>query len=358
MVSSQVRNMEFLPIELVFNPNWWYRNYSIRFDKPYYFDPETRIENDMLMRRVLYERYGELGLGERDPQPRPIIGSMHVAGGFVIPALFGAEVIFREDQAPWVRPMNLTDEEVWRLEPPCVEATWPLREMIADMDTLEAHYGWVIGDFDTDGVLNTALSLRGEPLFLDLHDNPPLIHHLFTVIADTQAKVARYLRRRTGSCAIATNRIITKVEPSMYLHSNCSVQMISPDSYKEFLLPYEIALAEQLPPYGIHHCGDNMHLFAPTYAHVSASFFDVGWGSDVPACRNALPDAFFSLRLSPVRMLQCRPYEIATDIEKLLLAAEPLGRAGVCCINMDYDTPDENIFAVYEVVQRYRRSGA
>jgi len=41
-----------------------------------------------------------------------------------------------------------------------------------------------------------------------------------------------------------------------------------------------------------------------------------------------------------------------------ITAAGPLERAGVCCINMDYGTPDDNIFAVFEVVQRYRRYGA
>lgn len=71
-----------------------------------------------------------------------------------------------------------------------------------------------------------------------------------------------------------------------------------------------------------------------------------------------MPDAFFNLRLSPVRMLWCTPREMAEDTEKLLLAAGPLEQAGVCCINMDYGTPDDNIFAMFEVVQRYRGYGA
>jgi len=55
-------------------------------------------------------------------------------------------------------------------------------------------------------------------------------------------------------------------------------------------------------------------------------------------------------------MLQCGPQEIAEDTEKLLKAAGPLEQAGVCCINMDHGTPDENIFAMAEVVERYRRN--
>ena len=85
---------QYLPVELVFNPNWWYQTTGVSFDEAFYFDPQVRIENDVLMRRVLYERFGMMGMGEADPQPRPIIGSQHVAGRYVIPALLGAEIRF------------------------------------------------------------------------------------------------------------------------------------------------------------------------------------------------------------------------------------------------------------------------
>ncbi len=91
---------QFIPVELVFNPNWWYQTAGVSFDESFYFDPQARIDNDISMRRVLYERYGELGMGEANPQPRPIIGSQHVAGGFIIPALLGAKIRFEKDAAP------------------------------------------------------------------------------------------------------------------------------------------------------------------------------------------------------------------------------------------------------------------
>ncbi|MEZ4770476.1 MAG: hypothetical protein R2844_18865 [Caldilineales bacterium] len=71
----------------------------------------------------------------------------------------------------------------------------------------------------------------------------------------------------------------------------------------------------------------------------------------------ALPDAFLNLRLSPIRMLRCSPQEVAADTEYLLQAADSPERTGICCINMDYGTPDENIFAMAEVVERFRRAG-
>jgi hypothetical protein len=54
-------------------------------------------------------------------------------------------------------------------------------------------------------------------------------------------------------------------------------------------------------------------------------------------------------------MLQRTPDEIRTDTEQLLLAGGSLEQVGVCCINMDYGTPDENVRAMLEVVEGFRQ---
>jgi uroporphyrinogen-III decarboxylase len=339
-----------IPVEVVFNPNWWYCHYGISFDRPFYLDKGTRIQNDLVMRQALLARFG---LGEADPQPRPIIGSMHVAGGFVLPALFGAEIRFAEKEAPTPLPLNLSREKIFALKAPDVRTTWPMDVLIADMDALETEYDHVVGDFDTDGILNTALHLRGQQLFTDFYKNPDLIHHLFSLIAETTLEIANYLKGRTGTCAIATNRSILNVNPQIYLHSNCSVQMISPATYEKYLLPYEMHLAEHIQPYGIHHCGNNLQLYASAYGKVPLVFLDVGWGSDVVRCRDAFPETFLNLRLSPVDMLWKKPEEIREITTQLLIAGYYPGKTGVCCINMDYGTPDENVMAMMDTVENY-----
>jgi hypothetical protein len=134
--------------------------------------------------------------------------------------------------------------------------------------------------------------------------------------------------------------------------------MISPKSYREMQLPIEQQFAARLQPFGIHHCGDNLQRVAAEYAKLPLVYCEVGWGSDLARVREALPDVFLNLRLSPIRMLQCTPQEIAQDAEKLLQAAGPLAKTGVCCINLDHGTPDGNLFAMFDVIQRYRRHGA
>src|SRR5512136_653890 len=127
----------FLPFELVFNPNWWHRTAGISFERPFYFDAAARVANDATMRRVLHERFGDIGLGEANPAPRPVAGSLHVAGGFVIPALLGAEILFEPDAAPQPLPAPLSVEQLEHLEAPDLRTAAPMRELIAGWDAQE-----------------------------------------------------------------------------------------------------------------------------------------------------------------------------------------------------------------------------
>ena len=91
---------EFLPFELVFMPSWWHKHYGISFDERFYLDQDTRSRNEQIMNQALAERFGEMGLGQRDFGRRPVIGSQHVAGGFVMPALMGCQIEFSSRSVP------------------------------------------------------------------------------------------------------------------------------------------------------------------------------------------------------------------------------------------------------------------
>ena len=337
-----------IPVEVIFNPNWWFRNYGISFDESFYLDCRQRIVNDVTMRRALYERFR---IGKAEPQPRPIIGSQHIAGGFVIPALLGVEIRFSRNEAAWPVAMNLTRERILALRVPDIRTTWPMDRLLADMDALEKEFGYVCGNVNTAGVLNTALELRGQQLFMDLLDDEEVVRHLFAVVAETETAVAECMRACTGTSSVAVNRSIINVDPRIHIEANCSVQMISPAVYRKSLLPWHSYLAQRLRPFGIHHCGENLHFFASAYAETQAVFYDVGWGSDVTRCSTALPSAFLNLRLNPVRLLSGTAQEVRQDVLELLRAAGRDSRVGLCCINMDYGTPDENVRAIFEAAR-------
>lgn len=311
------------------------------------------------MRAILHERFGDLGLGEARATPRPVIGPVNLAAGFLPSAVLGCQIKFFEDASLEVVPANLSDDQVMALEVPNLETNPAFRRLIDLMDALEARFGWLEGDVNWEGVQNVALNLRGPQLFLDYFDNPTLARRLLDVSARTISAMASYVRRRTGTNSISVNRIVGPVDSRISLHSNCTVTMISAVTYHEYLLDYDRRLAADLWPYGIHYCGADMHKVRHEFARVGgAELFDVGWGSDVAACREALPNAVFSLRLSPVRVSTLSRKEVIEDVENLLRAAGPLERAALCCINMDDKTPDENVRAIFETAARYRRYGA
>ena len=225
----------FLPVEIVFHPSWWNRHYGLTFDETFFFDPAKRVESERLMRAALYERFGDVGLGEANAVARPVVGPVHLAAGFLASAVMGCEVRYFDSAPPEVIPRNLTDDQVMALDAPNLETNPAFSRLIALMNSLEAPYGRLEGDVNWEGVQNVALNVRGPQLFADYYEHPALARRLLEVIAQTLAPMAAYVRRRTGSNSIAVNRIVGAVDSRISLHSNCTVTMISAGTYREYL---------------------------------------------------------------------------------------------------------------------------
>lgn len=346
---------QYLPLEFVFNPNWWYQNAGISFDKDFYFNAQKREENDCIMRQILYEKLGNYGFGEPNPQKRPVIGSMFVAGGFVIPALMGAEIRFCDSEAPQPLPQKWSFEEIDAFRCPDFKNLWPMETLIAGWEKQKEQYGFLIGDVNTDGLLNAAYHFYGPNLFADLIENPDRPTRFMREISKLIVSVAKFVQDQSSSVSISVNRMASSLSPSPFIHSNCSVQMISPRTYEKCLLPIEQVMAEQIQPYGVHHCGIKTEIYAKYYAQIPARYCEIGWESNPALCREAMPLAFLNLRLSPIRMLNCTSSEIQSDVEFLLDSVRNLTNIGISCINIDAGTPHENIVAVCETVERIRR---
>ncbi len=354
----RIESHTFLPVEIVFHPSWWHAEAGIRFDRAHYYDPGRRVADELAMRRELRRRFGPAAEDDSEPRPEPILGPVHLAAGYLFSALWGCRVEYPEDASPQVIPAGKTLAEVDALEPPDPAVHPEFRAFLDLAAALREQFGYVRGDVNWTGVQNLALDLIGQDLFLAYYDDPERVHRVLRKLALHYVDILRAIRAETGTTSLTVNRSVGKVDPAITLHSNCSVQMVSNDLYETFLLPHDQFLARELPPYGIHHCGDNMHKVAPGYAKVpDACFFDVGWGADLAECRRWLPDAFFNIRLSPVRVAAGTPDDVERDLAGLLESAGDLSNIGVCCINMAAGTPDENVRRIFEVVERYRGFG-
>ena len=354
-----IKSKTFLPVTFVFHPDWWYQNYELTFEKDFFYDPDIRVEADRKMRKILFERFGNLGMGERHPEPRPCIGAIHLAAGYIISEMFGCDIKYYREASPEVLPKMMSDKEADSIEPINLGENAAFKQVKKLVDELKNQFGYVMGDINWQGVLNVALDIRGQAIFIDMMQNPDRARRIFDSITKTIIDFVNYIRGETGTSSISVNRAVKYVEPKINLHSNCTVAMISPKLYEKFLLEYDIKLSEALQPYGIHHDGPNLHLHADGYAKVpNVCFFDVGWRSDISLCRKKLPNAFFNLRYDPVKLRTAPPEEVKRDVLRMLKEAGDPHKVGFCCINMGSDTPDENIATIHHTVEEYKKEFA
>lgn len=347
---------KLIPVEIIFNPKWWHENLGINFDEDFFYNPIRRVEDELKMRNYLSERFEINELGDKNKTRKPVIGPVHLAAGYIIPQLFGCEIKYNIDGPPDIKTLNISDSEVLKLKVPDLSNSIKLDKLFKMIDILEKEYGYVEGDIDWSGVLNHALDIRGQQIFMDMFDNSKISKHIFEIVCETIIDFASYIKKRTGSSSISVNPQTKNFTPKINLHSNCSVAMISNEMYEKHLLEYDVILSKKLQPYGIHHCGDNMQNVIKGYSKIpNVSFFDIGFGSDISKCRKLLKNSFFNLRLSPVKILKCKKEEVRNDIIRMVEHNGSIENVGICCINMDYKTPDENINAIYETVYELRK---
>ena len=329
---------------VVFHPSWWNQNCDIDFSEPFWENPEVRIKADVRMRRELYRRFGVWGLGEKDPQPRPILGSDMLACGFLTSMIMGCKVRFSPNDAPEVLCANLDDTASASLRVPDFD-TNPAWKMIQEqIDRMQKQYGYVETCMDFNGIQNLALDLRGQNLFLDYYDEDSSAGHLLDICYEVTRQTCRRLLNVSPHISAGVSNIVRTVLPEVVLHSNCSVEMISEQTYRQWLLPYEIRLAEEFPVYGIHHCGQSMQHVVKAYAEVpNLRLAEVGAFSDLAAVAKALPpDIRINARYSPVRLRKVTDGDLYTEL-KQMTETVPGQRLSISCVGIDSAVPDERI---------------
>jgi hypothetical protein len=344
---------EPLPVDVVLHPSWWHANAGIDFDEDFFYHPAKRVESERHMEAVLHERFGAYGLGADRDRDLPIIGAVHNAAGYLVSEMFGCEIRYNADAPPDVVPANRERLEV---DPETPFGSEAFKRFERLRDELKRRHGYLLGDIGWAGVLNLALDLRGQELFLDMADAPERVASEFRNLASAIERFVAGVESETGSSSVSVNRTVRHFRRPVYLHSECSNTMISSAHYERFLLPLDAAWSERHRPFGIHHCGRDPHRFAPSYAKVPhLDFLDVGWGGDVAKMREHLPHTFLNIRLDPVGITRQTPEEIRETIVRLVGQSANPWLTGVCCINMDSTVTDAQVAAIFEAVAELRR---
>jgi hypothetical protein len=333
-----------IPHDVTFHPKWWHNNAGVSFNKDFFYNTNYRIEADICMRKVLYEKFGDFGLGEKEPSPRPILGSDLIASGFLHSELLGCNVRYSDDNPPEVLCRNMKEEDALRLEVPDLDKSELWQMVQKQIDWLLAEYGTVYSCINLMGVQNIALDLRGSELYIDYYSNPEVAHHLLKVCTELSIEVGKRLGKVSRTVSTGVTSIVGKTVPDVYLTSNCSVEMVSLRKYRDFLLPYDNRLAECFPVFGIHHCGKTMEHVVDGYREVkNLKFAEAGAFSDVGQVRKKLPEVFLNARYSPVKLKEAPFKEIREDIAAIVQAGAPLNLLSISCVGIDDTVPDEQV---------------
>jgi hypothetical protein len=120
------------------------------------------------MERILYEKWGKYGLGKENEIQKPEVGAVHLASGYLISEMLGCTVEYKENHPPAVLSAN---QEELNIDIDKAFQSKAFRRFLDLMEELKKRQGYLTGDVNWSGILNIALDLKGESLFLDMAMN-------------------------------------------------------------------------------------------------------------------------------------------------------------------------------------------
>ncbi len=338
-----------ITVDIVLAPEWWNKHTGITFNRDFFFHPLKRVESEQRMEKELYERWGQYGLGAHKDTPRPEIGAVHLAAGFMLSEMLGCEVKYTENHPPAVIAANREHLEI------DIDAAFNskvYKDFLNLTESLKSTYGYLTGDVNWGGVLNIAMDLRGDQIMMDMLMTPDAVKSYFNSIARVIEKFTDFVAAQTGTSSISVTRSVRHLPKPVFLHSECSHTMISSDDYEQFLMPIDAKWSREKDYFGIHYCGIDPHRYAESFARLpKLDFLDLGWGGDVAHLRSFLPDTFFNIRLSPVELVNKTVEDIQATVTRLVTESGNPALTGVCCINMDDKITDDKIDAIFEAVR-------
>jgi len=352
-MQDPILNNKTLPVEVVFHPSWWFKHTGLTFDQDFFYDPLKRVESEKKMEKELYNRFGMFGLGKNRNRNLPEIGAVHNAAGYMVSELLGCKIGYFEDSPPQVYPAN---HEELKIIIDDIFKTPVFKRLEHLLDKLKVKYGYLTGDINWGGILNTALDLQTEKIFTDFFEKPYETKQYFNEISKVIEKFTGFIKNETGSTSVSVNRMVYHFDKPVYLHSECSHTMISVEDYEKLLLPFDVDWSNKFRPFGVHYCGIDPHRMAKSFARIpNLDFLDVGWGGNLRILRKQLPNTFLNIRLSPVDIINQTTDQIRETIIRLVHDSGNPALTGVCCINMDAAVDDEKVIEIYKTVEELRK---
>ena len=326
-------------VSMGFTPRWYRDRLGIDFGEAWHLDAAYRRDALMSMRRLLAGLFPDVGcFGPLSgPGAEALCATLSgVMGIMVVLSLYGLLVAYRADGWPDAAGgAHLPREELDRLvRTPLDLARNPAAiAILSQAEEIGRRWATISGYLNYQGCLNVAVKLRGQDFFIDLYDDPDFAHRLLGHIAGTIRDFSAMVQARQRASGFPVDLLSV---------SNCTVSMISPDQYEEFLLPHDAMLARTRSRFGIHTCNwlidpyrDSLRKAAPRLGYI-----DTGIRSDLAALRRDFPEARRAVLYTPGELESKSLDEIGRDLERV---ARDCGPCDLVLADLETTIPDARV---------------
>ena len=325
-------NLPYLRPEIGFTPKWYHQALEIDFGEKWHTDPAYRRQTILAMRQEIDKRFPGNRIGKLDGRGESLDLLTGVFGACTIASMFGVPIRYDKEQWPTSEHFQLSDEEMGQLKPVAPETNPFFRSLMEQVDWIAGSEGKVVGFINWQGVLNNAHRLRGQQLFLDMLVDPDLVMNLLECVTTTMIDAAKMLQGRQQESGVSY---------SFFTVSNCLVNMIQPELYQEFILPFDLLIATEFDAIGIHNCAWNASPYLDDYASVpKVGYIDMGIGSDLVRARKLFPESRRSLMYTPMDLVNKSISEVRHDLEHI---ATDYGPCDIVAADIEAGTPDEKV---------------
>jgi hypothetical protein len=339
-----------LRISMGFVPRWFHKRLGIDFSERWHLDPIYRYETLVIMKEYLHKLFPMIPYFV--PQYEDgievtcaTISGVH--GAMFISLIYGLKVVYFKDGWPDLYPgSHLSKEDIENLKPFDLYKNPAVIQLLEQMNIIEKKYGKIYGYLNYQGILNNAFRIRGYEIFLDMYDDPDFVHHLFNHIANTMLNVAKIIQERQRKSGFYVN---------LFSVSNCVVNMISPEQYEKFVLPYDLMLSKEFERFGVHTCNWDVTPYINVLRRIDKmGYIDMGIMSDMKKVKEVFPDARRAVMYSPIDLKNKSINDIRKDILKIYYELSP---CDIVLADIDEETPDEKVLSFIKVVEEVLERG-
>jgi uroporphyrinogen-III decarboxylase len=321
------------------------------FDQAFFMDPRVRLDRERRMHAFVAQRFPlepiyniEAHLVQIEGRRRPVALVGALQPNLILGAALGAEFVFYGDKDPDITPTPLAEvrdlDPLWNIDwsgthpvSLFLEQIGQMREAMGGRVPIIPPFFWdTTGRATTHGIVTTAQKLMGERIFLEMADSPRFAHEFLSWIVDAYVKLIHLFARAAGMSITG-------------LHTgDCSVCMIGPEQFVEFVLPRLNEFSERVGPLRLHSCGLSDHLLE-VFAQVrNLASLNVGSNTSVAKIR----ERFGRIRIDLIPDLELLMFGKPADVDAWVRRGieENAGGELEFQYHLDYGQPEANCLQI------------